>query len=84
MLAKGWVIAYVEAQFNSTQVIAGFFVLMAVVALMDFDLKRLEDHFSYWKPLYGGRRGRGIRNAVDITLALGIAMIGWHGTWAAE
>lgn len=46
----GWVIAYAEAQFNSTQVIAGLIVLMAVVALMDFGLKRLEAHFSYWKP----------------------------------
>lgn len=50
MPAKGWVIAYAEAQFNSTQVIAGLIVLMAVVALMDFSLKRLEDHFSNWKP----------------------------------
>jgi sulfonate transport system permease protein len=46
----GWVIAYAEAQFNSTQVIAGLIVLMAVVALLDFGLKRLENHFSYWKP----------------------------------
>ncbi len=46
----GWVIAYAEAQFNSTQVIAGLIVLMAVVALMDFGLKRLEAHFSHWKP----------------------------------
>jgi len=46
----GWVIAYAEAQFNSTQVIAGLFVLMAVVAVMDFGLKRLEEHFSHWKP----------------------------------
>lgn len=46
----GWVIAYAEAQFNSTQVIAGLIVLMAVVALMDFGLKRLEEHFSHWKP----------------------------------
>ena len=46
----GWVIAYAEAQFNSTQVIAGLVVLMAVVALMDFGLKRLEAHFSHWKP----------------------------------
>lgn len=46
----GWVIAYAEAQFNSTQVIAGLLILMAVVALMDFGLKQLEDHFSYWKP----------------------------------
>lgn len=46
----GWVIAYAEAQFNSTQVIAGLIVLMAVVAIMDFGLKRLEKHFSHWKP----------------------------------
>ena len=46
----GWVIAYAEAQFNSTQVITGLVVLMAVVALMDFGLKRLEAHFSHWKP----------------------------------
>ncbi len=46
----GWVIAYAEAQFNSTQVIAGLIVLMAVVALMDIGLKRLEAHFSHWKP----------------------------------
>ena len=46
----GWVIAYAEAQFNSTQVISGLSVLMAVVALMDFGLKRLEEHFSHWKP----------------------------------
>jgi NitT/TauT family transport system permease protein len=46
----GWVIAYAEAQFNSTQVIAGLVVLMAVVAVMDFGLKRLEEHFSHWKP----------------------------------
>lgn len=46
----GWVIAYAEAQFNSTQVIAGLIVLMAVVALMDYGLKRLEGHFSHWKP----------------------------------
>jgi sulfonate transport system permease protein len=45
----GWVIAYAEAQFNSTQVIAGLIVLMATVALMDFGLKRLEKHFSHWK-----------------------------------
>jgi NitT/TauT family transport system permease protein len=45
----GWVIAYAEAQFNSTQVIAGLIVLMAVVALMDFGLKQLEEHFSHWK-----------------------------------
>ncbi len=45
----GWVIAYAEAQFNPTQVIAGLIVLMAVVALMDFGLKRLEAHFSHWK-----------------------------------
>lgn len=45
----GWVISYAEAQFNSTQVIAGLFVLMAVVALMDFGLKQLEEHFSHWK-----------------------------------
>jgi NitT/TauT family transport system permease protein len=46
----GWVIAYAEAQFNSTQVIAGLIVLMAVVAMMDFGLKRLEQHFSHWNP----------------------------------
>ena len=45
----GWVISYAEAQFNSTQVIAGLIVLMAVVALMDFGLKQLEEHFSHWK-----------------------------------
>ena len=45
----GWVIAYAEAQFNSTQVMAGLFVLMAVVALMDFGLKQLEEHYSHWK-----------------------------------
>src|SRR5574337_995177 len=50
----GWVISYAEAQFNSTQVIAGLIVLMAVVALMDFGLKRLEDHLSHWKPSGGG------------------------------
>jgi NitT/TauT family transport system permease protein len=50
----GWVIAYAEAQFNSTQVLAGLFVLMAVVALMDFGLRRLEQHFSYWKPVAPG------------------------------
>ena len=45
----GWVIAYAEAQFNSTQVMAGLFVLMAVVALMDFGLKQLEEHYAHWK-----------------------------------
>jgi NitT/TauT family transport system permease protein len=47
----GWVIAYAEAQFNSTQVIAGLIVLMGVVAVIDVGLKRLESHFSHWKPI---------------------------------
>ena len=41
---------YLGASEGMGWVIAGLFVLMAVVALMDFGLKRLEEHFSHWKP----------------------------------
>ncbi|MBI3989431.1 MAG: ABC transporter permease [candidate division NC10 bacterium] len=47
----GYVIAFAEAMFNSTGVIAGLIVLMAVVALIDLTLKGLEARFSYWKPI---------------------------------
>ncbi len=47
----GYVIAFAEAMFNSTGVIAGLVVLMAVVALIDLALKGIEARFSYWKPL---------------------------------
>ena len=41
---------YLGASEGMGWVIAGLIVLMAVVALMDFGLKRLEKHFSHWKP----------------------------------
>jgi NitT/TauT family transport system permease protein len=46
----GWLIYFEESMFRSTGVIAGLTILMILVAAMDFGMKALEDHFSYWKP----------------------------------
>ncbi len=45
----GWVISYAESMFNSTGVMAGLFVLMITVGIIDYFLKGIEKRALSWK-----------------------------------
>lgn len=46
----GYLISFAESMFNATQVMAGLFILMVLVGVIDVALKRVEARFSAWKP----------------------------------
>lgn len=45
----GWVIAYAESMFDATGVMAGLFVLMIMVGIIDYFLKGVEEKGLSWK-----------------------------------
>jgi NitT/TauT family transport system permease protein len=46
----GYLISFSQAMFQSTGVYAGLFVLMLMVLVINFFLRKVEDRFSAWKP----------------------------------
>jgi NitT/TauT family transport system permease protein len=46
----GYLISFAQAMFQSTGVYAGLVVLMLMVLVINFFLRKIEDRFSAWKP----------------------------------